>query len=243
MVSKTPGGAALYLQIAEEIKKDLLNLKYGEQIPSEIELIERYGVSRGTVRQAVNILENSGYLYKVMGKGTYRGCGVRSYEIYNQIPSYSNNILLSGEVPVISDVEVKSCDANEKIAEFLCVPIDEKVWEISRYRGVQGKELTCYAVGYIPKDVIPELSSTDLELSIIDMITQKFHCKIGSTTNMIYAMAGKDIEEPLPISKDAIVLVTDFIIRDEQGRPFLYDKSIDWDKNFKYIMESRYTTK
>ena len=60
---------------------------------------------------------------------------------------------------------------------------------------------------------------------------------------MIYAMAGKDIEEPLPISKDAIVLVTDFIIRDEQGRPFLYDKSIDWDKNFKYIMESRYTTK
>ena len=70
MVSKTPGGAALYLQIAEEIKKDLLNLKYGEQIPSEIELIERYGVSRGTVRQAVNILENSGYLYKVMGKGT-----------------------------------------------------------------------------------------------------------------------------------------------------------------------------
>ena len=41
MVFKVPGGEALYLQIADEIKKDLAKLRYGQQIPSEAELIER----------------------------------------------------------------------------------------------------------------------------------------------------------------------------------------------------------
>ncbi len=243
MVSKMPGGTALYLQIAEEIKEDLLGLKYGEQIPSEIELMEHYGVSRGTVRQAVNVLVNSGYLYKALGKGTYRGCGVRSYEMYNQIPSYSNNLLLSGFVPVISDVRADVCKADEKIAEYLCVPTGEKVWELSRYRGIQGQKLTCYSIGYIPQDVVPHLKAEDLELSIIDMMTQKFNCQIGSTTNLISASIGKEVKE-LPSELDEmIVLVSDFIIRDENGKPFLYDRSINWDQDFKYVMESRYTTR
>lgn len=243
MVSKVPGGATLYLQIAEEIKKDLFNLKYGEQIPSEIELMERYGVSRGTVRQAVNVLVNSGYLYKVLGKGTYRGCGVRSYEVYNQIPSYSNNVLLSGLVPVIADVEVTVCKADETIAEYLCVPKGEEVWKISRYRGVRGKELSCYAMGYIPKDRVEVLKAEDLELSVIDMMTQKFHCQIGSTTNLLYASFTHDFEELRHMEERKVVLVSEFIIRDENGRPFLYDQSINWDNSFKYVMESRYITR
>jgi len=42
-----------------------------QQIPSERELCEKYGVSRITVRQAINDLVNSGLLYRAHGKGTY----------------------------------------------------------------------------------------------------------------------------------------------------------------------------
>jgi len=40
-------------------------------IPSERELISTYGVSRITVRRAIDELVNEGYLYKIQGKGTY----------------------------------------------------------------------------------------------------------------------------------------------------------------------------
>lgn len=45
--------------------------KPGEQIDSENELSEKFGISRQTVRQAIGELVNEGWLYRVQGKGTY----------------------------------------------------------------------------------------------------------------------------------------------------------------------------
>ncbi|WP_214759794.1 GntR family transcriptional regulator [Exiguobacterium sp. s146] len=43
----------------------------GEKIPSENELVQSFGVSRHTIRQAVGELVNEGYLYREQGSGTY----------------------------------------------------------------------------------------------------------------------------------------------------------------------------
>ena len=41
----------------------------GEQLPSENELSAKYGVSRQTVRKALEILQNKGYIYAEYGRG------------------------------------------------------------------------------------------------------------------------------------------------------------------------------
>jgi len=46
-------------------------VKPGEMIPSENKLIEEYSMSRTTVRKAIDMLVNEGYLYRVQGKGTF----------------------------------------------------------------------------------------------------------------------------------------------------------------------------
>ncbi len=46
-------------------------LKVGDQIPSEPELISKYGVSRATVREAIISLEQEGWLRRLQGKGTF----------------------------------------------------------------------------------------------------------------------------------------------------------------------------
>jgi GntR family transcriptional regulator len=43
----------------------------GQQIPTEIELVERFGVSRGTLRQAVDALVREGLLKRMQGLGTF----------------------------------------------------------------------------------------------------------------------------------------------------------------------------
>ena len=50
-------------------------LKMGEKLPSENELSERFGLSRQTVRHAVDILEQQKLVTRVRGSGTYIGTG------------------------------------------------------------------------------------------------------------------------------------------------------------------------
>ena len=48
-------------------------MKVGEKLPSENELSERFGLSRQTVRHAVDILEQQKLVLRVRGSGTYVG--------------------------------------------------------------------------------------------------------------------------------------------------------------------------
>ena len=62
----------LYDNIKEDILDKIKNGTYpiGETIPSELELAESYGVSRATVRQALQILAADGYVEKRRRRGT-----------------------------------------------------------------------------------------------------------------------------------------------------------------------------
>jgi len=69
----SPKGSAppKYAQLREELRKQIETLKADQPIPSEYELCDKYGVSRITVRKAVNDLVHEGLLYSQQGKGTF----------------------------------------------------------------------------------------------------------------------------------------------------------------------------
>lgn len=62
-----------YYRLMEDLKKQILSgdLKPGDKLPSENELSSAYQVSRQTVRKALSILENAGYIYAEHGRGTF----------------------------------------------------------------------------------------------------------------------------------------------------------------------------
>jgi len=68
-----PVRLSLPKQIANEIEKAIKNgsLKVGGKIPSEPELVKEFGVSRNTVREAVQALIQAGVLEARQGDGTY----------------------------------------------------------------------------------------------------------------------------------------------------------------------------
>ncbi len=69
----------LYLQIRNLLRSEILEGKYGKKnLPGELELVEQYGVSRGTVRQALRSLEQVGMLKRERGRGTFVIIGARS---------------------------------------------------------------------------------------------------------------------------------------------------------------------
>ncbi|NLM61602.1 MAG: substrate-binding domain-containing protein [Clostridiales bacterium] len=61
-----------YRQLADDLREAIRhNCKAGEKLETENEMIERYGVSRQTVRQALSILENEGLIVRRQGSGIY----------------------------------------------------------------------------------------------------------------------------------------------------------------------------
>ncbi len=67
------GVIPLYLQIRDTLRSEILERLYqdGETFYSEMDLSARFGVARGTVRQALALLELDGYIRREKGKGTF----------------------------------------------------------------------------------------------------------------------------------------------------------------------------
>lgn len=61
-----------FLMIYEDLKNNILSqdLNYGDQLPSEHDLVVTYNASRETVRKALNLLERDGMIQKMRGKGS-----------------------------------------------------------------------------------------------------------------------------------------------------------------------------
>jgi len=76
-------------QIKNQIKKGIL--KPGEKLPSERKLSDLLGVSRASVREAIQALAFSGYLEVIQGKGTYiLEIATKYDEIVNFFSEFSN---------------------------------------------------------------------------------------------------------------------------------------------------------
>lgn len=61
----------LHVQLKDLLRSEVLQGDFKDRIPSERELMDRFGVSRSTVRQAVSSLVREGFLEKIHGKGTF----------------------------------------------------------------------------------------------------------------------------------------------------------------------------
>lgn len=84
-------GKAKYYTLMEALKEQILSgtIKPGQKLPSENELTREYALSRHTVRKALALLENEGYITARHGKGTF--CSERVIQRHN-----SKNIAVTG---------------------------------------------------------------------------------------------------------------------------------------------------
>lgn len=87
-------------QIKSQIKKGIL--KPGEKLPSERELADQLGVSRASVREAIQALAFSGYLEVIQGKGTYILEMATQYDkivnFFSEFSNYSLDYLMEARI-------------------------------------------------------------------------------------------------------------------------------------------------
>jgi len=67
------GETPLWRQLADILRAQIESgeLPPGRMVPSETTLVQRYGLARGTVRKALDWLEDQGLVNRVTGRGTF----------------------------------------------------------------------------------------------------------------------------------------------------------------------------
>ncbi len=73
MLDRNPNALHLHIQVASLLKERIRSgiWSEGTTLPSEKELCAEFDVARGTIRQALQTLENEGYLLREQGRGTF----------------------------------------------------------------------------------------------------------------------------------------------------------------------------
>jgi GntR family transcriptional regulator len=130
----------LYHQLKEIFLEKIENeeLKEGDRIPSENELQQIYDLSRATVRNAIQILVNEGFMEKKKGKGTF----VKRRKIEEQLPvlkSFTEEMIgIDAGKKVISAKYIKPSPA---VRARLNLASDERVFSLKRLMLVDGRPL------------------------------------------------------------------------------------------------------
>src|SRR3989442_8127460 len=141
-------------QVLELIER----LGVGTAIPSERQLSVDLGVSRLTVRAALDDLAREGYLVRRRGSGTY----VQQPKITQQLTmtSFSEDMRRRGMVASSKTLSLSRHLAGARLGRFLNVSPGEEVVVVKRLRLADGVSLAICTL-HIPSQVVPGVQARD----------------------------------------------------------------------------------
>lgn len=131
----------LYLQLKTMIL-DKINAgewEPGHMLPTESDFQDMLGVSRATVRHALEDLEHEGYIIKKQGKGTFIAPEKLSYHL-PKLTSFSEDMRQKGYVPGSITLELEII-RNEAVAEKMNMPPQADILYMHRLRTLGGEIL------------------------------------------------------------------------------------------------------
>ncbi len=233
----------LYLQVKECLEERIHTHVYpkGGKMPSEKELCDEFGVSRITIRQALELLETMGLTSAVHGKGTF----VKA----NKIDSTLQKIRSFGET-----LAVKGYHGHTKIELYL----EEKSSDFDRLMMGNIGNQTCrlHLIGYSMEEPVVvyhsmirkpegekmyqaaiELEKNGTAFSTFDLYS-RIGIDIGQIRQHVSAInAPADIAQKLGLAEGDAVLILDSVILDRDLQVIEYKKGYYRTDKYSFTLE------
>lgn len=177
-----------YMKIYQSICEKILNGEYAhlQQLPSENELTKIYSTSRETVRKALNLLQEKGYIQKLRGKGS-----VVIYEDVIQFPisemvsfqEINKRLGLDYEtkVELLEVIDAKDVPVVQHALELRG---QDKLWHVVRTR-TKDDAVRIMDEDYFICQVIPQLTKELAAESIYKFIEQEMNVEISYSNKSI----------------------------------------------------------
>ena len=160
------------------------SLTPGDSIPSERQLSIDLGVSRLTVRAALDDLVREGYLVRRRGAGTFvsepkvaKGVG--------SVSSFSDDMRERGMKPESRTLDLQVVPAGARLGRMLHVSPSEPVAVIKRLRLADGEPMAIELL-HVRQSLVPGLLAEDLEQnSFYDLLASRYAVEIVGGTQTV----------------------------------------------------------
>lgn len=213
-----------YEVIAKELRDDIVNGVYspGQQLALEKEMCEQYGVSRITIKRAVDELVKQGLVVKRRGSGTFvkslEDQDVKELGMANQFNGFAATF--KGRDVGTQVLKFDIVHPEKEVAAKLQITEDDFIYDIIRVRSLDGEPIV---VEYtqMPIQLIPGLKRHVLENSIYSFIEGDLKLKIQSAHRTVRAVMPTDEEkQELAIEGVLPLLEVEQVAFLDDGRPF-----------------------
>src|SRR5436305_10606122 len=211
-------------------------LGVGTAIPSERQLSVDLGVSRLTVRAALDTLAREGHLVRRRGSGTY----VQQPKIAQELTmtSFSEDMRRRGMVPGSRTLSLTRELAGARLGRFMQVSPGEKVLVIKRLRLADGETMAIETL-HLPEAMVPGLEPHDLDNgSFYELLTGRYGIEIVEGVQAIEpTVTNEEESDALGVPLHSPAFLFERTSRDDEGRTVEFVQSVYRGDRYRLITE------
>ncbi|ABK98817.1 GntR family transcriptional regulator [Pelobacter propionicus] len=231
----------LYHQVESHLKENIGNgtWKAGEAIPPERMLVDQYGVSRITIRQALANLVAAGLLYRKHGKGTFVA-GAQDRPITESLANLTGHLeelQLRGLNPQVRVLALETRTLAAEVAEALERSPAAPGWYLYRLVTVDRQPLMLSTV-WLPRDLEIELTEDILKQhGMALLLTRNGIFPLRGRQRIGASSAGPEEAQLLGIRPGDAVLCVKRVIYGAASRPLVWFRTLYRSDRYEYEVE------
>jgi len=172
MLNRSP--IPMYHQLKELVSEKIESGEWaaGHRLPTEAELSREFGVSRITVRHAMQLLQNQGMLERKQGRGTF----VAQPKLASDLMSmYTDGLRVKemGRLPQLELVSLELKKPPASVASRLKLPVTDRVYEMKRLLLGDGEPLTLMH-SWLPAERFPDFPERGLDSRTMGSVMREY---------------------------------------------------------------------
>ncbi len=190
-----------------------------DKLPTEEMLTRIFGVSRTTIRKALDHLLNKALINRKQGKGTFWTDSSVSL-VKEKLSGINRQIFAVNENTTVKVLSKSIEPAPREAAEFLGIAVDEGAVVFKRMRFIN-REPMSYTINYLEKSIGDRISRKDLELkTMLETLETGLNIYLGAIHHEVeITRANSEISELLKIAVLDPVLTVKTLVFDGENRP------------------------
>jgi DNA-binding GntR family transcriptional regulator len=215
----------LYKQIEDVIRGQINSGKWQRhyKLKAEADLAEEFGVSRGTLRQALQSLVEEGLLTQIQGKGTFVAIPRNDLPLAQWLITMHEVLAATGQDFSTEVLDQENVRGTDNVRALLDLPQHEQLLYLRRRLLIQEEPIVIME-NYVRLSLCPRLARVDFsETPLFDAIENSCGLRIGwgqrnfaATTGAKAELLGAKIDEPILYLEQVSYL--------EDGTPFEYSE-------------------
>lgn len=226
----------LYTQIKDVIRSRILDGTYAAlaQMPSEVEMMKAFQVSRITVRQALGDLQKEGLLFKIAGKGTFVA-KPKAVQSLGSLKGFAEAMGPMGHETFSRVIGVSHQHADRTVADRFGISTETYVTKIQRLRYLNRQPISL-DVTFVPIEIGERLAKEDLVTrDIFSILENEYGYTLGHAQVQIEAMlADAALAHLLAIEEGAPLLRIERLTYTSDGLPLDYEHLYYRGDSFQY---------